>query len=154
MSGFRVPVHALLDAGAGNSSPASPPQTNESAATPSATAGGWLASAPTSYTFATAGAKTLYAWAKDAAGNVSASRSASVTITLADVTSPPQDEGHAGHAHDGRRQQGLCDEGRVHEVQFMKFHEALFDRMDRNHDGKISKSDWMGPRAQLGSPRP
>jgi hypothetical protein len=36
---------------------------------------------PTGYTFASAGAKTLYAWAKDAAGNVSNSRSASITLT-------------------------------------------------------------------------
>ena len=40
----------------------------------------WLASAPTSYTFATAGNKTLYAWAKDSAGNVASSLTASVQI--------------------------------------------------------------------------
>ena len=51
---------------------------NESAATPSATGGGWSASALSSYSFTTAGSKTLYAWAKDAAGNVSASRSANI----------------------------------------------------------------------------
>ena len=61
---------------------------NESSTTPSATAGGWSATAQTSYTFSSAGSKTLYAWAKDAAGNVSAARSASVTITLADTTAP------------------------------------------------------------------
>ncbi len=54
----------------------------ESSTPPLASATGWSASAPTSYAFLTAGAKTLYAWAKDAAGNVSAGRSASVTITL------------------------------------------------------------------------
>ena len=54
----------------------------ESATAPSATAAGWSVTAPTSYTFASAGSKTLYAWAKDLAGNVSLSRSASVTITL------------------------------------------------------------------------
>jgi hypothetical protein len=54
----------------------------ESATAPLATAAGWSATPPTSYTFATAGAKTLYAWAKDAAGNVSLSRSASVTISV------------------------------------------------------------------------
>ncbi|KKS83490.1 MAG: lipoprotein, partial [Parcubacteria group bacterium GW2011_GWA2_43_11] len=37
---------------------------------------------PTTYTFATAGTKTLYAFARDAAGNISASRNDSVTITL------------------------------------------------------------------------
>jgi hypothetical protein len=60
----------------------------ESATAPSASASGWSASAPSSYTFATAGAKTLYGWAKDGTGNVSASRSASTTITLSDTTPP------------------------------------------------------------------
>jgi hypothetical protein len=60
----------------------------ETPAAPAATATGWSATAPTGYTFATAGAKTLYAWAKDAAGNVSTSMSATVTITLADTTPP------------------------------------------------------------------
>ncbi|MBK1699569.1 LamG-like jellyroll fold domain-containing protein [Thiococcus pfennigii] len=55
---------------------------NESSSKPSATAAGWKAAKPTSYTFASPGSKTLYAWAKDAAGNVSASRSAQVSITL------------------------------------------------------------------------
>lgn len=53
----------------------------ESAAAPSSTAGGWSATAPISYTFTSPGNKTLYAWAKDAAGNVSLSRTASVTIS-------------------------------------------------------------------------
>ena len=53
----------------------------ESSTKPLATASGWISGKPTSYTFATAGAKTLYAWAKDAAGNVSASRSTTVNIT-------------------------------------------------------------------------
>jgi hypothetical protein len=61
---------------------------NESSSTPSATASGWSATPPTSYTFASAGSKTLYAWAKDAAGNVSASKTASVTVTLPDTTPP------------------------------------------------------------------
>ena len=63
---------------------------NESSAKPSASAAGWSGSAPTSYTCSSAGAKTLYAWAKDAAGNVSASRNDSVTITLpvSDATLP------------------------------------------------------------------
>ncbi len=61
---------------------------NESATAPLATVAGWSASAPASYTFSTAGTKTLYAWAKDAAGNVSSSMSASVTITLPDTMAP------------------------------------------------------------------
>ena len=60
----------------------------ESATAPAATAAGWTATAPTSYTFAAPAAKTAYAWAKDAAGNVSANRTAAVTITLPDTTAP------------------------------------------------------------------
>ncbi|MBJ6725747.1 DUF4082 domain-containing protein [Geomesophilobacter sediminis] len=56
-----------------------------SAAVPSPDAAGWSLSAPTSYTFTTQGSQTLYAWAKDAAGNVSAGRSATV---LVDATVP------------------------------------------------------------------
>ncbi|HSO67328.1 MAG TPA: choice-of-anchor D domain-containing protein, partial [Desulfatirhabdiaceae bacterium] len=54
----------------------------ETSTKPSATAAGWTSSIPAGYTFSSAGTKTLYAWAKDAAGNVSNSRSASVTITI------------------------------------------------------------------------
>jgi hypothetical protein len=53
----------------------------ESATAPLATDAGWTTSAPSSYTFNSTGTKTLYAWAKDAAGNVSASANASVTIS-------------------------------------------------------------------------
>ena len=70
----------------------------ESAITPSATAGVWSAPAPTSYTFTAAGSHTLYAWAKDAAGNVSASRSASVVVTV--QTAGPEPAGwYAGDMH-------------------------------------------------------
>ncbi len=54
----------------------------ESATTPLAGNAGWTVTAPVSYSFASEGTKTLYAWAKDAAGNVSASLSDQVTITL------------------------------------------------------------------------
>jgi|GEM_PF-1053952 len=56
-----------------------------SSTAPSASSASWLTSAPKSYTFSsstTSGSKTLYAWAKDAAGNVSNSKSASVTLTI------------------------------------------------------------------------
>ncbi len=53
----------------------------ESATAPVPADPGWMASPPTSYTFSSAGTKTLYAWAKDAAGNVSASMSATITVT-------------------------------------------------------------------------
>ena len=54
---------------------------NQNSAKPSASVKGWTASPPSKHTFIVAGAHTLYAWAKDAAGNVSASRSASVTVS-------------------------------------------------------------------------
>ncbi|HLP86875.1 MAG TPA: LamG-like jellyroll fold domain-containing protein, partial [Candidatus Paceibacterota bacterium] len=54
----------------------------ESSSTPSATTGPWYSSAPSSYTFVSSGTKTLYAWARDAAGNVSSSLNDSVTITI------------------------------------------------------------------------
>jgi hypothetical protein len=58
---------------------------NEGATKPLATAAGWSASVPTGYSFTTTGPKTLYAWAKDAAGNVSNSLSQTVTITAGEV---------------------------------------------------------------------
>jgi hypothetical protein len=60
---------------------------NESAAAPGANASGWSASAPTSYTFSGAGNRMLYAWAKDAAGNIGG-QSKSIVITLPDNTPP------------------------------------------------------------------
>lgn len=48
----------------------------------------WSATPVSSYTFASSGEKTLYAFARDAAGNISAAVSASVTITLADKIAP------------------------------------------------------------------
>ena len=64
----------------------------ETSSKPTAGATGWTGTAPSSYTFSSAGTKTLYAWAKDAAGNVSNSRSASVAIT----TPPPDPENPHG----------------------------------------------------------
>ena len=67
---------------------------NESSTKPAATATGWSSTVPTSYTVTTtlsvgvAKSVTLYAWAKDAAGLVSASKSAAVSITLADTVAP------------------------------------------------------------------
>ena len=58
-----------------------------SSSKPAASASGWSTSAPKSVT-AVAGSNTFYAWAKDAAGNVSAAKSASVTVTLPDTTAP------------------------------------------------------------------
>jgi Glucodextranase, domain B len=60
------------------------------AAAPTASAAGWSATAPTSVTAAAAGSVTFYAWAKDAVGNISAAKSASVVITTTTTdTTPP-----------------------------------------------------------------
>ena len=59
-----------------------------SATAPAATATGWTTSAPSSVTASAAGSTTFYAWAKDAAGNVSSAKSATVSITLPDATAP------------------------------------------------------------------
>ena len=53
----------------------------ETSTTPLVGAIGWSSTKPTIYAFSSIGTKTLYAWAKDAAGNVSALKSASVTIS-------------------------------------------------------------------------
>ena len=86
---------------------------NESSTRPAASAAGWSASAPTGYTFASAGAKTLYAWARDAAGNVSASRSASVTIT---TSTPPPTGNHSSQVWTGAQQCQQCHTQQANEV--------------------------------------
>ncbi|WP_306532534.1 hypothetical protein [Geobacter sp.] len=59
----------------------------KSATAPAASATGWTATAPVSVT-AVAGSNTFFGWAKDAAGNVSLAKSASVTVTLPDTAAP------------------------------------------------------------------
>ena len=54
----------------------------ETSEIPSATATGWTVSAPTTYTASAAGNITLYAWAMDEAGLVSAGKSATGTINF------------------------------------------------------------------------
>ncbi|MBI4595646.1 MAG: hypothetical protein HY730_04615 [Candidatus Tectomicrobia bacterium] len=54
----------------------------ETITTPGAGDQRWSASAPKSYKFNEAGQKTLYTWAKDAAGNVSASESRMVEVEI------------------------------------------------------------------------
>ena len=34
--------------------------------------------------------------------------------------------------------------GFVTKEQFMKFHEDMFDKMDKNKDGKLSREEWLG----------
>jgi uncharacterized protein YjiK len=60
----------------------------ESGSTPAVDDAGWSATPPTQYTFASDGTKTLYGWARDAAGNVSTGVSDTVVITLLDTEAP------------------------------------------------------------------
>jgi len=60
----------------------------ETSTTPLVDDSNWSTTTPVSYTFSSEGTKTLYAWAKDAAGNISTSSNDSVTITLPDITAP------------------------------------------------------------------
>ena len=55
---------------------------NESSSIPALTDAGWTSTVPVSYTFSTAGTKTLYAWARDAAGNISTAATASTTVSV------------------------------------------------------------------------
>jgi len=61
-------------------------QITESLTAPASGDPNWETTATTTHTFTSAGSKTLYAWAKDAAGYVSAGASDSVTITLPTYT--------------------------------------------------------------------
>ncbi len=58
---------------------------NQVASTPSLSDSAWETTPTSTYTFATEGAKTLYAWAKDAAGNINSSMSDTVIV---DMTAP------------------------------------------------------------------
>ena len=54
---------------------------SETSTAPLAGDEGWTSTAPTTYAFTAEGSYTLYAWAKDAAGNVSAYASATTTVS-------------------------------------------------------------------------
>lgn len=64
-----------------------------SSAPPDSSDPGWTASPPAQYTFASQGSQTLYAWAKDTIGNISAAVSGTVDILLAVNTPPVADAG-------------------------------------------------------------
>jgi hypothetical protein len=59
----------------------------ESSVPPSASASGWTASAPTTYTVASSGSYVIYPWSKDAMGNVSAIYGSPVSVSV-DVIKP------------------------------------------------------------------
>ncbi|MGM0532270.1 MAG: LamG-like jellyroll fold domain-containing protein [Bacteroidota bacterium] len=63
-------------------------QLTETSSTPTAGEDGWTTSAPADYTFSQSGEKKLFAWVKDAAGNISSSLNGTVIITLSDLSSP------------------------------------------------------------------
>ncbi|MGH9161665.1 MAG: DUF4082 domain-containing protein, partial [Vicinamibacteraceae bacterium] len=107
---------------------------NESPSKPSASAGGWTSAAPANYTFGSSGAKTLYAWAKDGAGNVSASVSRSVTVNVPTTTTGPEPAGwYAGDVHVHRS----CG-GSPESVS------SLFQKMSTNNLKAISLQADMG----------
>src|SRR5690554_3267128 len=56
----------------------------ETSAKPSANDAGWKSAAPAEYTFSQSGSRTLYAWVKDASGNVSSPAIKTVVINSAD----------------------------------------------------------------------
>lgn len=58
----------------------------ESAPTPALALAGWSTVKPTTYTLSSSGAKTLYAWCRDAAGNVSSSLNAATTASYNTTT--------------------------------------------------------------------
>jgi hypothetical protein len=91
ISGFSVPAVSNALTVTGISVSAAVPAgvsgylLTESPTAPTVATAGWSATAPTSYTFASGGAKTLYAWAKGVAGDISAGVSQPLTITLPPV---------------------------------------------------------------------
>lgn len=62
----------------------------EATSTPSISNPNWKTSIPTTYTFTATGTKTVYAWTRDAIGNISSSKSASISIVNpgTDLTPP------------------------------------------------------------------
>ncbi len=64
---------------------------SEESAQPSAQSPLWTATAPASFSFSYQGARTLYAFAKDASGNISGALPADCIVTLQDKTLPKVD---------------------------------------------------------------
>jgi alpha-tubulin suppressor-like RCC1 family protein len=65
---------------------------SEESAQPSAKSSSWSATPPASFTFSYQGARTLYAFARDAAGNISGALPADTFISLTDKTLPKVDQ--------------------------------------------------------------
>lgn len=100
----------------------------ETSTAPLPAALGWTGVAPTYFIFTDEGEKTLYAWVKDAAGNVSESATEQVTITLP----PPQyAEDYPGTIYYVNNETGSnSNDGLTKEnpkKSFIGFNEVLFD---------------------------
>ncbi|HZW39146.1 MAG TPA: T9SS type A sorting domain-containing protein [Ignavibacteriaceae bacterium] len=83
---------------------------SQTATTPSVSSTAWRSSKPTSYTFSSSGLKTLYAWVKDAAGNISSPLSDGITITVSLLTVNPdasQDNMHFASIAQGSSSDGM-----------------------------------------------
>ena len=70
-----------------NNSPVTAYLITESATPPAANDAGWMASSPTNYTTTGGGSYTLYPWAKDSTGNVSALYNPPASVTVCGSTS-------------------------------------------------------------------
>lgn len=77
VNGLIIPINSFT-----TSADAAAYLITESALTPALTLAGWSSVKPTNYTVTSSGAKTLYAWCRDAAGNVSNSISSVTTATF------------------------------------------------------------------------
>ncbi|MBT0664442.1 M6 family metalloprotease domain-containing protein [Geobacter pelophilus] len=76
---LEVPINTFT---ASSTKPVTGYLVTESSSPPTISDIGWSSTPPVSYRFASAGSKVLYAWAKDLENNISASRSASVQVSI------------------------------------------------------------------------
>lgn len=136
----------------------------ESSTAPSTSDSGWSEVVPSSYSFASTGLQTLYAWAKDAAGNISEPLSASVNIAIPSPESAFSEylfEENSGStvidsqgSNDGtlmneeRRITGVNGQG----LEFTKTgHINLGQSFGDNVTDKLTLSAWLKPDATLNS---
>ncbi len=48
------------------------------------------------------------------------------------------------HAMQAMHMMDADGKGSVNKQDFMKFHQEMFDRMDKDHDGKLTPEEWLG----------
>ncbi len=80
---------------------------SETAITPSIGDSGWTSSSPLLYTFDSPGTKTLYAWVKDEAGNISSAGSSQVIIALDPLFSEETISICDGYTYEGWATEGV-----------------------------------------------